>query len=216
MKFLSPDSKVTLFLTKVADMMILNILFIISCIPVFTLGAAITALYRTVMEYEKPKAQGLIKLYFCEFRRNFKKATLLFLILLVPVAITLYEAVFYLIGTEKVSSLSAFIFLFPLFIVTGIVSYVYPLQSKFENTIKNTLRNAFIMVWIHLPITAILVAVNLLLPALMFLSTQFFLKISVFWLLIGFSLQCELNSIFLLKVFKKYYDEPVDEDDFSV
>lgn len=45
MKLFNLDSPVMVFLSKVANLMILNVLTIICCIPIFTAGAAITALY---------------------------------------------------------------------------------------------------------------------------------------------------------------------------
>ena len=44
MSFFNLDSPVMRFLTKVADLIILNILFLICCIPIVTIGAASTAL----------------------------------------------------------------------------------------------------------------------------------------------------------------------------
>ena len=58
MKLFNLDSPVMVFLSKVANLMILNVLTIICCIPIFTAGAAITALYYVCLLYTSIRQHG--------------------------------------------------------------------------------------------------------------------------------------------------------------
>ena len=66
-------------LSVVTDLIILNILTFICCLPVFTAGAAFTALYTIVIRIIRNEDGSVVKDYFRAFRSNFKKATLLWL-----------------------------------------------------------------------------------------------------------------------------------------
>ena len=61
MKLFNLDSPVMVFLSKVANLMILNVLTIICCIPIFTAGAAITALYYVTIKMARGDDPYIIK-----------------------------------------------------------------------------------------------------------------------------------------------------------
>lgn len=75
MSFFNLDSPVMRFLTKVADLIILNILFLICCIPIVTIGAASTALYTVTMKSVRDEESYVIRSYFKAFKDNFKIGT---------------------------------------------------------------------------------------------------------------------------------------------
>ena len=79
MKFFNMDSPLMRFMTKVADLMILNFLFIVTSLPVVTMGAAWTALYYVTMKMVKDEEGAIVKAYFHSFRQNFRQATVLWL-----------------------------------------------------------------------------------------------------------------------------------------
>ena len=66
----------------VADVIVLNIVFIATCIPIFTIGAAKTALYSQTKKMIKGEEGYLVKDYFDKFRENFKASTIMWLIYL--------------------------------------------------------------------------------------------------------------------------------------
>ena len=70
------------FLSKVADMIILNILFLITCIPIFTIGASMTALYYVTLRMVSGEEGPVSKDYFRSFKQNFRQATVIWLILM--------------------------------------------------------------------------------------------------------------------------------------
>ena len=72
MNFFNLDSPFMRFLTKMADLIILNILYMICCIPIVTIGAASTALYTVSMKAVKNEESYIIRGYFKAFKENFK------------------------------------------------------------------------------------------------------------------------------------------------
>ena len=94
-----PDSWIMGVLSEIADLMIVNVLWILTSIPIFTIGASTTALYAVVKTPgSKRYASSVVKNYFSAFRRNFRSATLTFLILLVPMALVLCNIFLLLFG----------------------------------------------------------------------------------------------------------------------
>ena len=82
----SPDSKIMQVLARLSDLVILNFLYLITCIPVFTIGAANTALYSVCFRMLREEG-GVVKPYFRAFRDNFRQGTGIWLILLLFSAI---------------------------------------------------------------------------------------------------------------------------------
>ena len=58
------------------------------------------------------------------------------------------------------------VFCFPALLVSLIGAYIYPLLAQFDNTIKNTLKNAIACLPIgNLPYSLVMAALNLAVPA---------------------------------------------------
>lgn len=152
MKLFNLDSPVMVFLSKVANLMILNVLTIICCIPIFTAGAAITALYYVTIKMARGDDPYIIKGYFKSFKENFKQATIIWLIMLVILAIIAVDWRVTLVmmtgNSAKIMKTVLFIVSF-LLLLTGL--YIFPVLSRFDNTVKNTFRNAFLISFMNLP-----------------------------------------------------------------
>ena len=91
MNFLKPDSPAMNFLSTVADLIILNLLFVICSIPIVTIGAAYSAKYYVAMKVIRGEGTGVIVPYFKAFGRNFKQATIVWLIMLVAIALIILD-----------------------------------------------------------------------------------------------------------------------------
>lgn len=87
--------------------------------------------------------------------------------------------------------------------LTALLSYLFPLLARYENTFRRHLQNAARLAVIHLPVTFLLVAVNLF-PLLAKIFFPAFLGgVIGFWLLIGAAAGAYLNSFYLLKIFQQ-------------
>ena len=82
MSFFSLDSKFSQIMGRVFDLMMLNIIFLIMCIPIVTIGANFTAMYYVTLKMIKNEETYIFRTYWKSFRENFKQATAIWLILL--------------------------------------------------------------------------------------------------------------------------------------
>lgn len=202
----SPDSKFMRAMSRIGDLLILNVLFLITCIPVVTIGAAVTALYTVVFRFGTDREQGLIRSYFRGFRDNFRQATLLWLIvLLCGVTAGLNTCIFYAMPGAAHYAFVLFAILFVLvFLISG---YLFPLLSQFSNDSRSTLRNAIILSLGYLPRSVLIAGLNLLPFLMMLLDFYSFLQIGFLWAALYFSAAAYANAFLLKRVFAPYMTE---------
>lgn len=156
MKIFNLDSPLMVFLGKVADLMIINILTMLLCIPIITIGPAFTAAHYVCLKMIRNEECYIVRSYFKSFKQNFKQATIIWLLILVSVLILGGD--FYIItksGLEFNKVLKIAI------IVVGVVilmvtTYAFPVLAKFDNTIRATLKNALLMSILQLPKTVLM------------------------------------------------------------
>ena len=199
----SPDSKFMEIFGRITDLVLLNLLFLITCLPVFTIGAAITALYTMCFRLMREEYSGIVRSYFRSFKDNFKQATLIWLLLLVLVVPALYYFIL-LFRLEGILRYSAFVFV--LIAVVGLMtaSYVFPWISQFENTTVQSLKNALILSISRLPRTAAILAINLMPLIVWFINPELFIQVSFLWVALYFAAAAYMNTGLLWHVFKPY------------
>ena len=205
MKLFNPDSRIMIFLSRVADLVILNILWLVCCVPVVTIGASTTAMYHVIRHWQKDSVSSIVRDFFQSFKEDFKQATPVYLILLIPTAAVVMNAmlIFNPENSAAVPSYLLVIWFISALILLFISSFVYPVMAFFADSIFKTLRNAMVLALANLPRTILISVLNLLPVILLFVNLSFFLQSSIFWLLIGGALVAYLNMSILKPVFKK-------------
>lgn len=205
MKLFNPDSRIMIFLSRVADLVILNILWLVCCIPVVTIGASTTAMYHVIRHWQKDSVSSIMRDFFQSFKEDFKQATPVYLILLIPTVAVVMNAmlIFNPENSAAVPSYLLVIWFISALILLFISSFVYPVMAFFADSIFKTLRNAMVLALANLPRTILISILNLLPVILLFVNLSFFLQSSIFWLLIGGALVAYLNMSILKPVFKK-------------
>lgn len=206
MRLFSPDSKLMISMARLGDLTILNFLYLMTCLPVFTIGAATTALYTVSFRNTRDWGNGQIKAYFQAFRDNFKQGTALWMILLVCGGAAFLDAWLFHRLTGPVQKLYiVFAVLFALVLLAG--SYVFPLLSQFENGNKGTLKNALLLSIGYLPRSLLMAAMNVF--PFYFLATSWivFFKSAFLWVFWYFSSVAYFNALLLKKVFNPYRNE---------
>lgn len=206
-RLFNPDSPIMQFLSRVADIIILNVLWLVLCIPIVTIGAATTALYRVCLNMIAGTDSSILRDFFRAFRSNFKPATLTWLILLVPLALCAVNVWLLLSGALGVSTLMTIACILPLIVLLCMFAYVFAYIATFENTIRMTLQNVLLLSLANTPKTLLMVVMNLLPFILFFFATEFFLRTSIFWILGGFALVMYLDARILWGIFKKLAPE---------
>ncbi len=204
--FFNLDNKVMIFLGRIVDLVILNVIFLVTCIPIFTIGAAITSLYEVTFKMIKDEESYIFKGYFKSFKGNFKKSTVAWLVLLVASIVLSVDIVVCLQNEGALWDVLLVVTTIAMVMLVGILNYVFPLQAKFENTFKKTILNAWVISIRHLPTTILTIIVNgIFVFCVLYNSYTFFYGIIVY-LVIGFAIEAYVNSIFFARVFAKYID----------
>ena len=152
-KIFNPDNPVFVFMGKIADLIMLNIVFILFCLPIFTIGASWTALMYVTVKMVKKEESYVIKDFWHSFKDNFKQATLIWLLVLLVTAIFTGDFLIYRAMPDMIPKALIVVLGIMAFILFCAALYVFPLLSHYENTIKNTIKNAFIVSLINVPYT---------------------------------------------------------------
>lgn len=167
---------------RVTDMVVMGILFLVTCLPVFTIGAALSGFYYAAMDSMRKEDGYILKRYFTAFGKNFKKATLIWLFFIVTGGICCVD-VYYWAGQSDLS-IALFMFVFSLILcVIWLMTFIFafPLQARFENTVKKTIENAFLLAVSHLPFTIIMFILIALVAVLCYMTWP----VAIFFVIIG-------------------------------
>ena len=196
------DSPLMNFLNKLCDIMILNILVLVFSLPIFTIGAAVTAGYYMSFKMVKNEESYIVKGFWEAFKENFRQSTALWLIILAVCGVLFvdYRIVLYS-GLSFDRWLRLGLITVTLIIALG-VSFVFAMQARFTNTVKHTLKNSFLMALSHLP-SAVLFVVSYAVPVILLYFIPQILPVIV---LLAIGLLIYLKSFLFLKIFKKYED----------
>ncbi|MBW3091244.1 YesL family protein [Bifidobacterium miconisargentati] len=198
MHWLSPDSKFMRAWGNLVDGVLVNLLMLVTSLPIITVGAALTAGQDACRKSENGEGKGVAANYFNSFKANFVKATLLWLPFLVVLIGLIYSWV-----VLQITPL-----LIPKFAVSILwligFEWVFALQARFENSVGRTLANAFIFGISHIAMTVVLVAVDAVFVALL-VACWFLMPGGLFLLIIlGYGTMLMLHVPITERVFKPY------------
>lgn len=135
--------EITSVFSKIIDFLVLNFLFIITSLPIITLGASMTALYSVTLKMVKNEESYIARNYFRAFKRNFKASVLPFLLFIFAFSILGINLVIsYQISGIFFMILRAISTIF-LVCLSICAKYYFPILARFDFTFKQ--------VWMHIP-----------------------------------------------------------------
>lgn len=195
------------FVNRIADMIVLNVIFLVSCVPIFTIGPALTALYYVAINTWGREDGYIFKMYVKSFKENFKQSTVMWLILLV-IGVILSVDVWYWVSQWKLTGTGIYkpltvVSVVMLMVYLMIFTFVWPLLAKFSNSNSGTIKNALAMVLTHVPETILIWAIFALVAFAVYVVS--FARIAVFF--IGVSLVAYLQALVFRHIFKPYLGE---------
>lgn len=202
MNLFSIDSPVMQFLSRLTDIVILNILFLVCSLPVVTIGASATALYSVTLKMVKNEESYIFRSFISAFKDNFKHSTVSWLLLMLTGIVVWID--YRILGStgSSLSRVFSYVLIPVCMILIFTAVYIFPFIARFENTIRNSIKNAFLISIAQFPYTLLL----LLLLALAVALTLFvdFRIIGFVWFVFGFSGLAYLNSFLLRRAFRKF------------
>lgn len=210
-RLFSLDGPLMGLLSDLADLVVLNLLWLLCSLPVVTAGAATAALYRCTLNMVRGRGARGWRAYFAAFQENFFQGTLTWLILLTALAVLGADVWLLSQGAlpwprlfGALSGVGAVFWVFT-------AAYAFPLMAQFENRLGKTISNAVVFSF-SCPLRSLLMAVLDILPLILFfLSPRAFGRVVICWVLFGFALTAYVNTLLVKPVFAPYM--PRDEQE---
>lgn len=224
--WLNPDNKFFSFMGKAFDIVVLNTIWLLLCLPLPVLTVvwvaqtenflfliltalallpivpATTALYYAIVKSIRRERSYAIREYFRSFIRNFKQGTVfsMFAIILAVVLFVDFQYTWGLLDAQKSSgSIYLGIFIVITLLFCSMFAYVCPILSRFEMKTSGIIKTAFVMAARHLLTTGtlLILLVGVVLGCYLVLPAMFVLP----------AVATLLSSFLIEKVFKKYMPE---------
>ena len=198
---LKPDSALMITMTRITDCIFLSLFWILCCIPVVTAGASFAALYDASYRTFRKNERNSWQRFFHVFKENWKAGilpTIVFLLAgwgLLKAVIGLWNLAVAVTMSWMLFSALAFIAV----VLLGMLSVLFPLLSRFENSLGALLKNTVFLSLANLPRTALLGIIN---AAALFLCIR--LVVPLFFLP---SLAALFGSFAIEPMFKPYMND---------
>lgn len=144
----NPENKFWNFMGKITDVACMSLLWLITSLPVFTIGASTAAFYSFTLDAVQDEEGRVWSSYFSAFRENFKKATVLWLmqlVLTVFLLVNLYAAWHFYLAKGIVGLVLLSLALCGLFVCVGTGLYLYPIVVSYDFPVKKVIADSFIM-----------------------------------------------------------------------
>ena len=202
-KVFALDSPLMNGLSKLADLIWLNILATICCIPIITIGASLTALHYVVLKMVKDEEGYITRSFFKSFRENFKQATLMWLMLLVVFILLVADFMIFRFSGIVFPGWCQIALIAIAVLIMFATMHLFPLLSRYENSIRATYKNSLFMGILHLPKT-ILMMLCWIVPIVITIYVESFFPIVFF---LGISGPACLNALLYEKRFQQLEPE---------
>lgn len=197
------------FMSTTAQFIALNILFVICCLPIITIGPALAALYQVTLREVRGEHGYLIRKFLQHFKEMFIQSFLSYAIFLAIILVLLFNIMFW---SGLGGIFASVIFILVCIILSIVVSasiYIFPLMARYKNSFWITIKNAFLFALTNLKSTLLLLLIHVITAGIIYI----FPPSKVFMLLIGFSFIAYCNSYILNKIFFQY--EKIECEDIA-
>lgn len=205
-KLFDLDSPVMTFLSKMADLIILNFVTIICCMPVITIGASVTAMHYVALKIVRNEECYIIRAFFKSFKQNFKQATIMWLIMLAFIVIYILDFCVLRFSTVVLPDWVRVLLLAIGVIAVFATKHAFPLLAKFENSIGRTFKNSLLVGVMILPKTVLMMVMSIVPLAI----AIYFPAAMPIVIMFGVSGPALFNAWLYNKTFKRF--EPAEEE----
>lgn len=204
MKIFGLDSPLMQALSRVADLLWLNVLTLICCLPIVTIGASLTAMNYMALKIARNEECYITRGFFKSFRENFRQATVIWLVMLLLIAVLAADFII-MSGSPETGFGKVLwgIIMAVAVLVAAAMLYVFPVLAKFDNTVLRTVKNALLMSLMQFPRTLVMLAAYAAPPVLFFTVAQAMPLCIMF----GLSVPAWISAKLYNKFFKKLEDQ---------
>ncbi|EIF37356.1 YesL family protein [Streptococcus sp. SK643] len=189
---------------KVLDIVTVNLLFVVTCLPIVTIGVAKISLYETIFEIKKSRRVPVFRTYLRVFRQNIKLGFQLGLLELSIVLLSLSDLYLFWGQTALPFQLVKAICLGILIFLTIVMLASYPIAARYDLTWKEVLQKGLILASLNFPWFFLMLAILLLIIMVLYLSAFTLLLGGSTFILFGFGLLTFMQVGLMEKLFAKY------------
>ncbi|MEG0286464.1 MAG: DUF624 domain-containing protein [Vagococcus sp.] len=189
--------------SKIWCLLVLNVLIVLTSLPIVTIGASLTAAYTVTTKMIQTDETKVITYFFESFRSNFKKSLFLWLPLLV-ISLILGIDWLYLVQTNQVKSLMTIgVVAFSLFAIQCL-QVIFFYLSRYEIELKEMVKNT-VLIGLQQPFKSLLLLIVGLSPYTITLLSPYLFVFNIYIsLFIGISFNLFLRTFILLMMFNRY------------
>ena len=195
-KIFNLDGKLMQTMNKFADIMFLNVNTLICCIPIITIGPATTAMHYVLLKMFRNECDSVIKNYFKSFKENFKQGIVLGLIYTVIAAVLIID-VAYMLKVEEIYLFFEIVIIVAVVLALFSYVWVFPLQCRYENPIRMTIKNSFKVGVLNFPKSFMMILISLI-PIILLLTFSWALPVVT---LLGLALPAYWQAMLYSRVF---------------
>lgn len=143
---MSPDSSFYRALASAADLVIVNLLTLLGCVPVVTAGASLAACTRVTMEMAREEDSYIVRSWWKSFRSNLRQSLIWWNIAFLFLVVTLAGVrVLDFAPDALIPGVLSGMLIAGAFILVGVLTWLLPLVAFFDNTVKAHVSNAAIL-----------------------------------------------------------------------
>ena len=150
--------------------MFLNLITVICCIPIITIGPAITAMHSVLLKMYRNEGSYMVKNYFKSFKENFLQSMVLGVIY-VLIAVVVFIDIVYIRQMPDVSLVIEIVVIVAAVLSAFSYVWVFPLQCRYENKIRTTVKNSFMVGALNFTKSIMMILISFL-PILVLLWTN--------------------------------------------
>ena len=190
------------FLSGLGALIIGNFLFLICSIPLFTIGASWTALYRITFEVHMGNDPFVVRDFFRYFKENFKKATLVFVPIVILLAVWIYNLYIVLYILDPSLKWLQYPIYILIVALTAVTIYIFPMIALYEQKVTKMIKDSLLLSIGNLPVTIFIVASYVGKYLLIDFIPIMGVYILSFYMFFGFAFDCWFFGIFINRAFK--------------
>lgn len=185
------------FVNRLGDLIILNLIFLVTCVPIITIGVALISLYTVLLRMAKNQEGYAVKSYFKAFKENLKQGLLVGVVLEIILGILVYDGWALMQTVESYNSTGFVVTLVAVVVILAMMQFLFPLMARYENKVGISVKNAFLLSISKLPYTVMLLVVGAIPWGL--------IAISWYLAIYGIGIGCALSAFWQCKILNKVF-----------
>jgi len=203
----SPDGPLYNLAERLGNLVLLNMLYLLFCIPIVTIGPASAALRYVTLKYATNDEDRVFAPFWHSFKQNLKQGMI---IGIVRTAITLflaYDLYYILVTWRYISNNTVYdkvilvLVALACFVYILVSRYIYPMLARYDNSTRQLIRTSLVLAVRHLPATLCMTLLTAAPIVLMMYTMTSFALVLTFYVFIGFAALAYLQDKLIVRIF---------------